>query len=137
MNSSIWLVIAGGGVVGAILLLVAVLVWLASKRARDARVAQAWARAVEATRHGARLVFVERLYERAQRGSKALLVSWPDGARQDAWFDGLRVAQGTYLLFGPASEAERPGTPSDATAPMATLPGNAPALWALNRHRLL
>ncbi|MEU6850325.1 hypothetical protein ABZ901_10395 [Actinacidiphila alni] len=83
---------------------------------------------------GAHLVQVLSVYQRAQRGSKAV-VRWCDtGATQDAWFWGRHVPPGAYLLlrghtaFGPHNH--NPDVlyvhPHEV---LRQLPAHAPAAW--------
>jgi hypothetical protein len=46
-------------------------------------------------------VVVEKVYQRAHRGTKAI-VRLPSGQRQDTWFEGRRVEKGWHLRI-PAS----------------------------------
>lgn len=46
------------------------------------------------------LAFVERVYQRARTGAKAIIVWDATGNRQDAWFhDWPNIPAGTYLLL--------------------------------------
>lgn len=96
----------------AFALLVAVivsLVWLGGRALRGHSARQAerralWQQAVQELRlrdgRDGHLAFVERVYQRARTGAKAIIVWDATGNRQDAWFhDWPSIPAGTYLLL--------------------------------------
>jgi len=66
---------------------------------RRARLARQWQWALDAcARKDARIAFVQRVYQTARRGSKAVIVWQADGVRQDAWFYGWHPRAGVYVV---------------------------------------
>ncbi|WP_127153409.1 hypothetical protein [Streptomyces lydicus] len=75
-------------------------VFAPTRRKRTAQLAAQWHHLQQQRAHtrGAHLVQVVQVYQRARRGSKAV-ISWCDtGLRQDAWFWNWHVPPGAYLL---------------------------------------
>ena len=92
--------------------LVVVLVWLFAvmpQPERDAAAAHAWAEfARSATDHGLSMLYIENVYDRAHRGSKAVVSLYGDGpsASQDAWFC-QHVQPGSVVAVRRAVHRER------------------------------
>ncbi|WP_067804959.1 hypothetical protein [Actinomadura formosensis] len=90
------------GVIGSLL-------WLGVRalRGHSARQAERWALRQEAVQglrlrdgRDGHLAYVERVYQRARTGAKAIIVWDATGTRQDAWFhDWPGISAGTYLLL--------------------------------------
>jgi len=92
--------------VGIVLLfaLVALIVWLNSRERpspqRDQDLYHHWHAMHEMCRTtpGAAVVQVSNAYQRAQRGTKAIVVWTATGYQQDAWFAGSHPMPGSFLL---------------------------------------
>ena len=79
-----------------------VLLAVFARRWHDKRLAEHW-RKLQARRalagDGAAVAIVNRVYQRARRGTKAVIRWSETGQRQDTWFEGRRPAQGSVLLL--------------------------------------
>ena len=98
-------------VIGAIAAII-VLGARSARRGRDARAAAAWQNllAVAHARPDAHVCRVSHVYQRAHRGSKAVILWAASGRRQDTWFWYFSPAAGSTLLisgvvgFGPHNQ---------------------------------
>lgn len=84
------------------LIAVGVVVWLIFRPqpARDAAAAQSWAAFHQyTTGHGWTLLYVQNVYQHAQRGSKAMVSIYGDatGISRDAWFWWDQVQRGSVV----------------------------------------
>lgn len=70
------------------------------RQQREVRAAAAWQRLLAAhqAKPWADVCYVERVYQRARRGAKAVIVWSATGLRQDAWFWQFWPAAGSTLL---------------------------------------
>ncbi|MFH9351154.1 hypothetical protein [Kitasatospora sp. NPDC017646] len=99
MNSSPGLVI-----VAVLVALAIVAVRRRSNHRRDAQLAAQWdtLQRQRATGTG-HLLHVTQVYQRARRGSKAVITWCDTGLQQDAWFWNWHVPPGAYLLVSASS----------------------------------
>lgn len=75
--------------------------WIAARRAKKEARAQVLEQFIASwTAQGFVPVKVLRVYQHAQRGSKAVL-PLPDGQQVDAWFWWYQVSAGTYVFVAP------------------------------------
>lgn len=83
------------------LIVVIVALRVSRRRKRDARLAAQWhsLQQLNANTAGARLIQVVQVYQRAPRGSKAVITWCDTGHRQDAWFWNWHVPAGAYILM--------------------------------------
>ncbi len=88
------------GVIGVLLIVVAVSVagWSTWQTRRRRRLAAARAQAPAWRSRGYHLIRVDRVYQRARTGTKAIVVWDETGARQDTWFKDSRPSQGSYFF---------------------------------------
>ncbi|MDP7703701.1 MULTISPECIES: hypothetical protein [unclassified Mycobacterium] len=73
--------------------------WLTQNQ-RDAAAAQTWAGFYSyATANGLHMLCIEKVYQHAHRGSKAIVFIYGEnaGARRDAWFWWTQVQQGSVV----------------------------------------
>ncbi|MGX2995687.1 hypothetical protein JNUCC64_15570 [Streptomyces sp. JNUCC 64] len=97
ISPGLLLVMGVGGVV-------VVAVRLRSRRKRDARLIAQWNNFQRRRAVGdGHLLQVTRVYQRARRGSKAVITWCDTGLRQDAWFWEWHVPPGAYLLVSATS----------------------------------
>ncbi|WNV91132.1 hypothetical protein [Umezawaea sp. Da 62-37] len=91
-------------VIMLLFVVVAVIVLLSSKRSsspqRDQELHYRWYEIHEMCRRtpGTAIVRVAHVYQRAQRGTKAVVVLVATGYQQDAWFAHSNPVPGSYLL---------------------------------------
>jgi hypothetical protein len=79
-------------------LAVPAVVWRRARR-RRAQLARQWQWALDQCgRGGADIAFVQRVYQNARHGSKAIIVWRADGVRQDTWFQGWHAPPGVYVV---------------------------------------
>ena len=109
-------------------------------RRRDARLFESWGWALEAqTRADVRIAHVVNSYQRARRGTKAVL-EWPNGTRQDAWVEGAWFGTGCYLVVRHSFSAYGPHNRNPNVCytghPMMVLPHDAPRAWQRHKNRL-
>jgi hypothetical protein len=99
MHTSPGLLIAAAVVIAAI-----VAIRLRSRRKRDAHLAAQWSSLQQQRAAGTgHLLQVTQVYQRARRGSKAVITWCDTGLRQDAWFWDWHVPLGAYLLVNATS----------------------------------
>lgn len=112
-------------------------------RLSDQRLAQQWEWAKNHTSYYGRpchLAQIERVYQRARRGSKAIIV-WPGGRRQDTWFWRWHAIPGYYVLLqGTTRYGPHNSDPQvfyvEVPERLAVLPPEAPYAWERHQHRL-
>jgi hypothetical protein len=114
----------------------------ARRRKRDAELARLWEWATSSPYgQGWHLVFVQRVYQRARRGSKAVIVWCSTGQEQDTWFAGWHAPVGVYVLltggigYGPHTRNPKvlfvePGEVRHV------IPAGAPRAWQRNERRI-
>jgi hypothetical protein len=69
------------------------------RRCREERLAMQWEWAIGQCRDGVDIAYVRRVYQHAQRGSKAELVWHATGQMQDSWFRGWHPPAGVYVVL--------------------------------------
>ncbi|MER7106892.1 hypothetical protein [Streptomyces sp. NPDC000229] len=75
-----------------------------SRRRRNAALAAQWhSLQQQRTAGNGHLLQVTQVYQRARRGSKAVITWCDTGLRQDAWFWNWHVPPGAYLLVNATS----------------------------------
>lgn len=89
---------------------------------------------------GQGLARVVRVYQRARRGSKAI-IEWADKSRQDAWFYTWYPSQGSYVVIvGRVGYGPHNGDPNvvyvDQNGVIGSAPAETPAAWRRHRARL-
>lgn len=111
------------------------------RRKRDARLAAQWEWVLSQSHGGASgLAYVEEVYQYARTGSKAVIMWYGTGARQDTWFEGWHAPVGTYLLlrgfrrYGPHNANPNVFHVSSGGV-HALVPGAAPLAWERQRRR--
>lgn len=109
----------------------------AGRRRRKAQAANAWQALLDAAAAypGAHLCFVERVYQHARRGTKAMIVWTATGQRQDTWFWHFRPAPGaTLLVYGGSGYGPHNHNPHvfyvDEGGVLAGAPPGAQQAWA-------
>ncbi|MBN9105382.1 MAG: hypothetical protein J0I14_10290 [Propionibacteriaceae bacterium] len=110
-------------------------------RRSDPALAARWEHALVARADGVEIAFVERVYQHARRGSKAIIVWLRAGRRQDAWFEGSQERPGRYLLLtGSVGYGPHNDNPDvlfvHSGEVLATLPRRAPKAWRRQQRRL-
>jgi hypothetical protein len=110
-------------------------------RCSDPALAARWGHALVARADGVEIAFVERVYQHARRGSKAIIVWLRTGRRQDAWFEGSQERPGRYLLLtGSVGYGPHNDNPDvlfvHSGEVLATLPRRAPKAWRREQRRL-
>ncbi|MFI5492384.1 hypothetical protein [Actinoplanes sp. NPDC051859] len=117
---------------------VVIIVWSGRtrRRRRQALAAMAWQNLMAATaaHPGAYLCFVERVYQRARRGTKAVIVWAGTDLRQDTWFWHFNPAAGaTLLVYGSAGYGPHNHNPAvfyvDVGGVLAGAPPGAQQAW--------
>lgn len=125
----------------ATVVVLSVLLRTRAVRPRDAQLFEAWGWAIAAqARQEVRIAHVVNSYQRARRGTKAVLQWWPNGARQDAWVEGAWFATGCYLILGAGQSGYGPHNRNPNVCytgrPIRVLPHDAPLGWQRHRNRL-
>lgn len=106
------------------------------RRAQDAQAAASWQALMAAAQawHGAHMCHVLRVYQRAGRGTKAVIIWTETGWQQDAWFWYFWPAPGSTLLvvgavgFGPHNRNPAVFYVEDGGV-LAAAPPGAQAAW--------
>ena len=133
--------IALGFIEIAVVLAVIAMVQRWWQRRSDPPLAAAWEGWMAACVQGVGIARVDRVYQHARRGSKAVIVWWRTGHAQDAWFEARQLRPGRYVLlrgtvgWGPHNANPRVlYVPPDGV--LATLPAKAPQAWLRQEKRL-
>ena len=128
-------------VVGGTLFVLMVWAGARDNRRREAELVRQWESALARTRGSdTRLVFVRSRYQTAKTGSKADVYDFPNGRRQDTWFEGWTVPAGVYLLVrGSTGWGPHNHNPNvlyvDRRNVLEVISGDAPDAWRRHRER--
>jgi hypothetical protein len=121
-------------------LAVPVVVWRRARR-RRARLAWQWPWALDQCAcRDVDIAFVQRVYQYARHGSKAIIVWQANGASQDTWFQGWHAPEGVYVVVhGGTGWGPHNCNPNVFyVAPhgvIGWIPGAAPRAWAIQGAR--